>query len=291
MKIIIICGGNSLEKEISVKSGMSIFTSVKKKYESEILLLNNDYTIIKDSYNDGDLIFNALHGGYGENGEIQEFFEVEGMSFIGSGSEACKIAINKDRCKKIALELGLNTPFGKIFNDDFSVFEEFSTPFIIKPNMQGSSVGFSIINNKKEMLKSLKKANQQEIIFEEFIRGREITVSILDGEVLPIVEIVPKGGVYDYESKYVKGKTDYIVPARIDLDLEKVIKDKTLELFKRINCKHYSRVDYILSEENIPFFLEINTSPGMTETSLFPKSGKGANLSFDELVEKIISLK
>ena len=291
MKIIIICGGNSSEKEISVKSGVSIFASIKKKYKSEILLLDNDYTIVKDSYKDGDLIFNALHGGYGENGEIQKFFETEEMDFIGSGSEACKIAINKDRCKKIASELNINTPFGKMFNNDLSAFEEFSTPFIIKPNREGSSVGFSVINNKKEMLKSLKKINQQEIIFEEFIKGREITVSVLDGEVLPIVEIVPQGGVYDYESKYVKGKTDYIVPARIDLDLEKVIKDKTLELFKKINCRHYSRIDYILSEENIPFFLEINTSPGMTETSLFPKSGKGANLSFDELVEKIISLK
>ena len=141
------------------------------------------------------------------------------------------------------------------------------------------------------MLKVLKKSDSQEIIFEEFIKGREITVSVLSDQALPIVEIIPHGGVYDYDSKYVKGKTDYIVPADIDIDLEREIKNKTLELFKKINCRHYGRVDYILSEENIPFFLEINTSPGMTETSLFPKSAKSANFSFDQLIQKLISLK
>ena len=291
MKIIIICGGNSSEKEISVKSGMTIFSSIKKKYESEIILLNNDYTEIKDKYRDGDIVFNALHGGYGENGEIQEFFEKEGINFMGSGSKACRIAINKDRCKRIASELNINIPFGKMFDGDISIFDEFDVPFVMKPNREGSSVGFSIINNKKEMLKSLRKNNHQEIVFEEFIKGREITVSVLGDEVLPIVEIIPRQGVYDYDSKYTKGKTDYIVPAKIDLETEKIIKIKTLELFKKINCKDYARVDYILSEENIPFFLEVNTSPGMTETSLFPKSAKAENLCFDRLLEIIISLK
>lgn len=291
MKIIIICGGNSSEKEISVKSGMAIFSSVKKKYESEIILLNNDYSVVKDKYKDGDLVFNALHGGYGENGEIQEFFEKEGINFIGSGSKACKIAINKNRCKRVASDLNMRTPFGKIFNGDISIFDEFEAPFVMKPNREGSSVGFSIINNKKEMLQSLKKNNHQEIIFEEFIKGRELTVSVLGDQILPIVEIIPRQGVYDYDSKYSKGKTDYITPAGIDLDTEKIIKTKTLELFKKINCKDYGRVDYILSQENIPFFLEINTSPGMTETSLFPKSANAENICFNKLIERIISLK
>ena len=290
MKIIIICGGNSSEKEISVKSGMSIFSSVKKEFESEIVLLGNDYTIIKDKYKDGDLILNALHGGYGENGEIQDFFEREKIRFIGSGSEACKIAINKNYCKSIALEVGLSVPFGKVYNGDISIFDEFSFPFIIKPNKEGSSIGFNIIKSKKEIHKVLRKNIKHELIVEEFVKGREITVSVISDEVLPIVEIVPHGGIYDYDSKYVKGKTEYIVPAEIDFEVEQEIKAKTLNLYKKINCKHYARVDYILNEDNKPIFLEINTSPGMTETSLFPKSAKSANLSFDQLIKKIISL-
>ena len=213
MKIIVICGGNSSEKEISVKSGMAIFSSVRKKYKSKILLLKNNYKIVKDDYKDGDLVFNALHGGYGESGEIQGFFESEGIDFIGSRSKACSIAINKKKCKKIAIELGVKSPPDREL-DPF--FEDFDKPFIIKPNQEGSSVGFFIVNNKKDMLKAVKFNKGNDVIFEEFIKGREITVSVLGDEVLPIVEIIPRQGVYDYDSKYTKGKTDYIVPAKID---------------------------------------------------------------------------
>ena len=290
MKIIIICGGNSSEKEISVKSGMSIFLSIQKFCSSKILLLKNNYKIIKDYYRDGDIIFNALHGGYGESGEIQEFFEKEGMNFIGSGSKACQIAIDKQKCKKVALKLNIKTPFGKIFRNEVSIFEDFNKPFIIKPNMEGSSVGFFIVNNKKEMLKALKYNKSNDVIFEDFIKGRELTVSILNNKVLPIIEIIPKSGIYDYESKYTIGMSSYSIPAKIDLNIEKNIKEKSLEIFNSIGCRDYIRIDYILSNDNTPYFLEINTSPGMTKTSLFPKSAEKANLSFDRLVKEIINL-
>ena len=291
MKIIIICGGNSSEKEISVKSGMSVFSSIKKKYDAEILLLSNDYSIIKNTYKDGDIVLNALHGGYGESGEIQSFFEKEGIDFIGSGSKACEIAMDKSQCKKVAEQLGIFVPFGRIFSGDMSIYDEFQRPFIIKPNNEGSSVGFNIIDSRKQMLKALKANKNREVVFEEFISGREITVSILGSEVLPIVEIIPNNGVYDYDSKYTKGKSSYIVPAEINSEAESQIKNQSIELFNKIGCKDYSRIDYILSDENIPYFLEINTSPGMTETSLFPKSAASVKLSFDSLIEKIISLK
>ena len=291
MKIIIICGGNSSEKEISVKSGMSVFSSVKKKYNAEIILLSNDYSIIKNSYKDGDVIFNALHGGYGESGEIQSFFEKENISFIGSGSKACEIAIDKIRCKRVAEKLGISVPFGKIFSGDTSIYDEFQTPFIIKPNDEGSSVGFNIISNRKQMFKALKDNKEKKVLFEEFISGREITVSILGDKVLPIVEIIPNKGIYDYDSKYTKGKSSYIVPAEINSEVESQIRNQSIELFDKIGCKDYSRIDYILSHENTPYFLEINTSPGMTETSLFPKSAESMKLGFDSLISKIISLK
>tara|TARA_Y100001970_G_scaffold257573_1_gene336394 strand:+ start:337 stop:1212 length:876 start_codon:yes stop_codon:yes gene_type:complete len=291
MKIIVICGGNSSEKEISVKSGMSVFSSVKKKYKSEIMLLSNDYSVIKNTYKDGDIVFNALHGGYGESGEIQSFFEKEGIDFIGSGSKACEIAMDKSRCKKIAQKLGISTPFGKIFSGDRSIYDEFCNPFIIKPNNEGSSVGFNIVGNHRQMLKALKINDGRSVMFEEFIKGREITVSILGSKTLPIVEIIPNNGIYDYDSKYIKGKASYVVPAKINSSVESQIKKQSIELFNEIECKHYSRIDYILSDENTPYFLEINTSPGMTETSLFPKSAASEGLDFDSLIEKIISLK
>ena len=291
MKIIIICGGNSSEKEISVKSGMAIFSSIQKKYKSKILLLGNNYKIIKDEYEDGDIIFNALHGGYGESGEIQDFFEIEGMNYIGSNSKACQIAIDKQKCKKIVQQLNVKVPYGKIFRDDLSIFEDFHKPFIVKPNKEGSSIGFFIINSKKEMLKALKYNKNNDIIFEDFIVGRELTVSILNNKVLPIIEIIPESGIYDYESKYVAGKSSYNIPAEIGLDTENFLEKKSLEIFNVIGCKGYGRIDYILSNDNTPYFLEVNTSPGMTKTSLFPKSANHLGINFDNLIEQIIALK
>ena len=141
------------------------------------------------------------------------------------------------------------------------------------------------------MLKAIKYNKKNDIIFEDFIKGRELTVSVLNDQVLPIVEIIPKSGVYDYSSKYTAGKSSYIVPAKIGASVEKEIREKSLAIFNEIGCKDYSRIDYILSDENIPYFLEVNTYPGMTETSLFPKSAKKANISFDSLIEKIVNLK
>ena len=288
MKIIVICGGVSSEKEISVRSGMAILASVQKKYNAKILLLENDYKIVKNHYSSGDIVFNALHGGYGESGEIQSFFESQEIDFTGSGSEACRIAINKKKSKKIASRLGIKCPH-EIQVDPFS--KDFNKPFIIKPNKEGSSVGFFIINSKKEMMKAMKSNKGSDVILEEFVTGRELTVSILNNRVLPIVEIIPESGIYDYESKYSKGKTSYKTPAEIGLDTENFLKKKSLEVFNKIGCKGYARIDCILSEENIPYFLEINTSPGMTETSLFPKSANQAGISFDKLIEEIVGLK
>ena len=152
-------------------------------------------------------MFNGLHGGYGENGEIQFFFENEKINFIGSGSKACNVAIDKLKSKKIVQSLGCLTPYGKIIQD-ISAFEDFSTPFIVKPNKEGSSVGFFQIFSKDDLKKAFKinKKYKNELLAEEKIEGREITVSILDGKALPIVEIIPHNSVYDYESKYIVGK-------------------------------------------------------------------------------------
>tara|TARA_Y100001970_G_C14076676_1_gene772368 strand:- start:80 stop:964 length:885 start_codon:yes stop_codon:yes gene_type:complete len=291
MKVIIIYGGNSSEKEISIKTGIAVSKSLDKVFNTKMIMVNDDYKIINNFYSEGDVVFNALHGGYGENGEIQEFFEIEKINFIGSGSKACNIAIDKMKSKKIANSIGCLTPYGKIV-EDASVFGDFSTPFIIKPNKEGSSVGFSQIYSKKDFEDALKvnKKYKYELLAEEKIEGREITVSILDGKALPIVEIIPHSNVYDYESKYVVGKTDYIVPAIIDSSITNKIMSISEKIHHEIGCKHYSRIDYILDSDNQLYFLEINTSPGMTATSLFPKSAKSSGMKFDDLLLKLVGL-
>lgn len=288
MKVIVICGGNSAEKEISVKSGLAIFSAVKKKYKSEILFLKDDFSIIDKYYKDGDIIFNALHGGYGEDGTIQSFFEKRNFRFIGSDSKSCKIAINKTKSKIFAKKINISVPFSRIYNDDFSIIDDFNQSFIIKPNSEGSSVGFKKNLSKIKALKFLKKNKHKEMMIEELIIGREITVSILNSSVLPIVEIIPKNGIYDYKSKYTQGLTSYVVPADIEDEILKDIQRKTLQLFHEIGCKDYARFDYILSSENKPFFLEVNTYPGMTKTSLFPKSAASSKIDFNSLIDRLI---
>jgi len=292
MKIIIICGGNSLEKEISVRTGIAVQSSLKKAFNTELLLIKNDYSKIKDIYDNDDIVFNALHGGDGENGTIQAFFEKEGISFIGSGSEACEIAMDKHLCKKKVKSIGVDTPFGRKINSGISFYDDFQKPFIIKPNQEGSSLGFFKIETKADALKAIKlnKKITNKIIAEEFIVGREISVPILDGKPYPIIEICPKNNTYDYECKYTSGMSDYIVPAKIDKNIEIDISKKSIDIFNAIGARHYARIDYILTDQNVPYFLEINTYPGMTGTSLFPMSLKSIGVSFDTLIIRLIDL-
>ena len=288
MKVIVVCGGNSAEKEISVKSGLSIFSSIKRKYKSEIIFLKNDYSIIDQHYKNGDIIFNALHGGYGEDGTIQSFFEKRNYKFIGSGSKSCKIAMDKSKCKTFAKKIGIPVPFSRVYNQDPSVIDDFNQSFIIKPNCEGSSIGFKNNLTKIQALKFLLKNKQKKMMIEELIIGKEITVSVLGGQVLPIIEIVPKNGIYDYKSKYTNGLTSYNVPADLDLDVKLHIQDKTIQLFNEIGCKDYARFDYILNNENEPFFLEVNTYPGMTKMSLFPMAAASLNIDFGSLINRLI---
>ena len=291
MNILIIYGGNSLEKEISIKTGIAVNKALDGLFESKMLMLNNDYKIIKDQYSKGDIIFNCLHGGYGENGEIQSFFEKEEIKFIGSGSLACSLAINKYKSKKIVRSLNCKVPYGKIIHNE-SEFADFDTPFIVKPNNEGSSVGFYEIYNQKDFKIALKKNKQYngEILAEEKINGREITVPILDGKALPIVEIIPGNKVYDYNSKYISKETSYLVPADINEDIYKKIINMSEIIYAKMNCRHYSRIDFILNSDNNPFFLELNTYPGMTDKSLFPKSAASIGLSFKDLIKKLVLL-
>ena len=248
MNILIIYGGNSSEKEVSIKTGIAVNNALDGLFNSKMIMLNNDYKIIKDHYTKGDIVFNCLHGGYGENGEIQSFFEKEEIRFIGSESYACSLAIDKYNSKKIVRSLNCKVPYGKIIHNE-SEFADFDTPFIVKPNNEGSSVGIYEINNQKDLKVAFKKNREYSggLLAEEKINGREITVPILDGEALPIVEIIPANKVYDYSSKYLSTETNYLVPADINNDIYKEIINISEAIFSKMNCRHYSRIDFILN--------------------------------------------
>ena len=291
MNILIIYGGNSSEKEVSIKTGIAVHSALDGLFDSKMLMLNDDYKIVKDHYKKGDIVCNCFHGGYGEDGEIQSFFEKEEIKFVGSSSYSCNLAIDKFASKKIVRSLNYKVPYGKIVYDS-SAFNEFDAPFIVKPNNEGSSVGFYEIFNQKDLETAFKKNKEHKngLLAEEKINGREITVPILDGKALPIVEIISESKVYDYNSKYVSSDTDYIVPANINNDVYKEILRMSEEIFLKMNCRHYSRLDFILNSDNVPYFLELNTYPGMTDKSLFPKSAASTGLSFKNLIKKLVLL-
>ena len=303
MRIGLLYGGISNEKEISISSADSIYKSLYKKIDIHRIEFSGDYSsllnIIKKS--EIDVILNSLHGGDGEDGKMQKFFEDNNIRYTGSNSISSGIAMDKNLTKIKCHENRIPTP-DWIFYDSKNIidykmiFEKFDSSCVVKPSNEGSSIGMYIINlDKSNSLENLKEAISKsfkvsdKIIIEQFIDGKELTASILGEDVLPIIEIVPKNNLYDYASKYTKGMTNYIVPAKINSDIEKEVCVYAMQLHKIVGCRHYSRVDFRLDDNGKLYVLEINTLPGMTSTSLFPKAAEKINISYSELIEQIIN--
>ena len=301
-KIAILFGGVSSEREVSIKSAMEISSVLPSFLDVELVELNhlNFSTFIKKIDKD-TLVFNALHGGEGENGQIQSYLSHHNIPFTGSDSMASMLAMNKHFTKIIALENNILTPNWLSINlnnaDESNVLSyksnQFTYPVVVKPNHQGSTLGLSIVKNRQGINDAVKLASiySDSVLIEKFIKGRELTVGVLDNKALEIVEIIPKSGFYDYNSKYTKGASKYICPAELDENISEKIKEDALKIHNAIGCRHYSRVDFMLCEQTgRPYMLEINTLPGMSSTSLLPKSAAACNINFKNLVKKIIKL-
>lgn len=288
MKIKLLLGGSSTEREVSISSGLSIYDAIKDEFDVELIYMNENYRLLSETNLNDCLVFNALHGGYGENGDLQAFLEKIKIPFTGSNSNACKLAISKNETKKIAQKEYIPTANWSMNEDDFSK-KDILFPLVVKPDDQGSTIGLSIVEKESALDPAIEIARKLSlnVMIEEYVPGREITVGIIDGIVLPIVEIIPDKGFYDYDAKYKKGQSRYICPAIIDKDLTKKIQDDALKLFNAIGCSKYGRVDFRLNE-NKYYMLEINTHPGMTDTSLLPIAAKEYGISFKELVNRII---
>lgn len=248
-----------------------------------------------------EVVFNAIHGLYGEDGLMQGALEMLGIPYTGSGVLASAIAMDKTVSKRLFMAAGIPTPRARLYNNRDNrldlivqdIRENFGIPVVIKPAAQGSSIGVIIVENAAEIEAAVTEAltYSGHIVVEEFIKGKELTVSILGSDqpkALPIIEIVPQSGKYDYKSKYTKGATEYIVPARLDSKVAEYIQKVALDAYKLLGCRGIGRVDIMFGDNNQPYVLEINTIPGMTATSLVPKAAAAIGISFADLCEQIL---
>ena len=288
-------GGLSREREISLKTGKAILKALTEKgYMVTPIDVGDDIAekLVKEKI---EYAFLALHGRFGEDGTIQGMLELMRIPYTGSGVLASALAMHKIMSKKFFLCEKIPTPRFEIFqrdeiNKDHPKKISLPLPIVVKPAREGSTIGISIVRKDEELGPALKKAGEydEEILVEEFMKGREITVGILENIPLPVIEIVPKSGFYDYHSKYTKGETQYILPARIPREKYLYAQNIGLRAFQELGCSSLGRVDLMTDEDENPFVIDVNTMPGMTETSLLPKAASYAGIPFEDLVERIL---
>lgn len=326
LKVLLLLGGTSPEREVSKSTGKSVYQALQKLGYDVIVLdpaygINQpidvedyfdekDYAkILNENYLDAvnliianqiDVAFLALHGKYGEDGTIQSLLELKGIKYTGSKVLSSAIAMDKIMSKILFKEYGVPSPkwlhfkTGETSVDEIKqiIESEFGFPAVVKPNDQGSTVGLTICKSSDELAEAIETAFKfsDRILIEEYIPGRELTVAVIDDAALPVLEIRPKHGIYDYECKYTSGMSEYIVPAEIPEDVSKSLQQIAVQACRSLRCEVYARVDFRLSSENKAYTLEVNTLPGMTSLSLVPKMAKAVNISFEELVDRIIKL-
>ncbi len=300
-RIGILMGGPSSEREISLKSGRAVYESLSKLGIDVVAIdiktdeVSENKNLIKSFAL--DCAFIALHGRFGEDGGVQQILENLNIVYTGSDVFASKIAMDKVLSREFFEINGLDVPYYKViekssFDKIRDKLVDFKLPFVVKPASQGSSVGLSIVDNKDLIKKAIYLAFSfdEKAIIEEYISGSEVTVGILDEKALPVIEIIPKNRFFDYQAKYQVGMTEYIVPARIEEKVTALLQEKALMAHKILGCFGCSRVDVILKADNTAVILEVNTIPGLTQTSLLPKAAQVMGIDFARLCIKLIEL-
>jgi D-alanine-D-alanine ligase len=323
-KVALLVGGTSPERAVSKMSGKGILQALRtlqyptividpayglhQPKEEEQFFLEKDFTDLSnrnyiDAINstlfDGvEVVFFAMHGKWAEDGTIQSLLELRGLKYTGSKVLASALAMDKDMSKVIFRQAGVQTAdwftvkersFELVLITD-EIKQKIGFPCIIKPNDQGSTVGLKIVQDESEVEEGIVIAQKysSKALIEKYIPGRELTVAILLNEALPVLEIVPKSGFYDYKHKYTSGMSEYIVPANIPDEVARKAQQQALTAFQALGCEGYARVDFRMNNQNELYCLEVNTLPGMTATSLVPKAAKAVGISFENLIERII---
>jgi len=257
-------------------------------------------TVEKFDFSAVDVIFNILHGGRGEDGTIQALLDLAERPYTGSGVLASALAMNKHASKKLFKAEGIPTPDWELFTlkepklspEEKGKLKRFGYPFVVKPNDGGSTVGLTVVHKPDELEGAVEAAFEysNQVMVEEFIAGRELTVGVLGQTPLPVVEIIPKHEIYDYTCKYTAGMTEYICPAKLTDDQTRLVQELGLKAFQILGCEGFARTDFRMGKDGVFYCLEVNTLPGMTNLSLVPKAADASGLSFEKLVQKIIDL-
>lgn len=341
MKIVVLCGGTSTERDVSISSGTLICKALKEKGHDTVLLdvylgindvdMNTVFTLgenglykktvlgekmpdleeikalrkdpevffgpnVLDICKAADIVFMALHGENGENGKVQATFDLMKVKYTGTGYEGSMLAMSKDLTRKVLTASGVNMAGGITIEKEQSyddVKDKLFVPAVVKPSNGGSSVGVTIANTVEELESAITNAKKYDgtIVVEEYIKGREFSVGVLDGKALPVIEIIPKQGFYDYKNKYLAGMTEEICPANLNSEDTLMLQKAAERAYKALGLNVYSRIDYIISsKDNLAYCLEANTLPGMTPTSLLPQEAKAFGIEYADLCEKIIEL-
>ena len=281
-------GGRSSEREISLKTGKAVAKALRELGHEVIEMDLTDDLPCRILDLKPDKVFIALHGPYGEDGRVQGMLDILGIPYVGSGVLGSAVAMDKDVTKRILRSEGLPTPdWVCVRKGEEVTWDRF--PAVVKPADQGSSVGLKVVKNREEMSEAIKElfSLTEKVLVEEFIGGRDMTVGVLKERPLPVIEIRPKKGIYDYESKYTKGMTEYVFLE--DEDLSRKLKDLAMRTHRLLGLKDMSRIDFRVTDRGDPYILEVNTIPGMTELSLFPMACRRAGLDFKEMLSIIVS--
>ena len=285
-KVVVLMGGTSSEKEISLRSGINVADSLRLS-GYEVTQIDPEFQELPAQI---DFVYIALHGEGGEDGQIQSKLDNLGIPYSGSGVISSVLAFDKLLTKKVLCLYGIPTANFCLLNSEKDLEKIASFPAVIKPALEGSSIGVEIVDNKEQAVTAYRKLKDKfsHLFAETFISGKEITVSIVGDKVLPILELRPKNRFYDFEAKYTKGMTDFILPAELSKTEELLVKEIAKKSYDAIGCRGAARVDMIIDTNKGPFVLELNTSPGMTETSDLPAQAKADGIEFDQLLELII---
>lgn len=292
-KVAVLLGGNSGEREVSLKSGTAVLKALLAQGVDAHAFDPKEQPL--HDLESFDRVFINLHGRFGEDGCMQGALEMLHIPYTGSGVMASSIGMDKWRTKILWTAAGLSTPDFELVkaDSDFTAIEKrLGLPMFVKPANEGSSIGISKVKTAGGLKAAYELAAQSDplVIAEQFVGGGEYTVGILGEQALPIIRIVPKNEFYDYEAKYLRDDTEYRCPSGLSAEKEAQIQQEALLAFKTIGCKGWGRVDFLMDEAGQHYFLEVNTSPGMTDHSLVPMAAKVAGMSFEQLVIRILEL-
>lgn len=292
-RIGVLMGGLSSERDVSLRTGEAILNALQDQGYSALKIDAGRDLSLRLAEEKVEVAFVALHGRYGEDGTVQGLLEMQGIPYTGSGVLASSLAMDKVATKKMLIYHELPTPGFRIFRrgEDIQAMIRENTrfPVVVKPSREGSTIGVTIAGDAKQLKEGLLEAQKydEQVLVEEFVKGDEVTVSVIDGEALPVIQVVPIGGFYDYRAKYTAGRTEYLLPAPLEGVLYARLQKAAVDACEALDCRGAARVDFMVKEKEF-FCLEVNTIPGMTETSLLPKAAAHIGIPFAELVQRML---